>query len=57
MDLAEFDYHLPEELIAQEPLADRAAARMLLVDRRAAAGKTASFANSPRCWDPAIAWC
>jgi S-adenosylmethionine:tRNA ribosyltransferase-isomerase len=34
MDLAEFDYHLPEELIAQEALADRAAARMLVVDRR-----------------------
>src|SRR5580658_4166645 len=33
MDLAEFDYHLPEELIAQEPPADRAAARMLVVYR------------------------
>lgn len=29
MLVAEFDYHLPEELIAQEPLADRAASRML----------------------------
>jgi S-adenosylmethionine:tRNA ribosyltransferase-isomerase len=27
--VSEFDYHLPEELIAQEPLADRAASRML----------------------------
>lgn len=27
--VSDFDYHLPEELIAQEPLADRAAARML----------------------------
>ncbi len=33
MDLALFDYHLPEELIAQEPLADRAASRMLVVYR------------------------
>jgi S-adenosylmethionine:tRNA ribosyltransferase-isomerase len=33
MDLAAFDYHLPEELIAQEPLADRAASRMLVVYR------------------------
>jgi S-adenosylmethionine:tRNA ribosyltransferase-isomerase len=33
MDLAEFDYHLPDELIAQEPLADRAASRMLVVYR------------------------
>src|SRR5262252_3084736 len=33
MDLSAFDYHLPEELIAQEPLADRAASRMLVVYR------------------------
>lgn len=30
---ADFDYHLPPELIAQEPLADRAAARMMVVNR------------------------
>jgi len=28
-----YDYELPRELIAQEPLADRSAARLLLVDR------------------------
>ena len=33
MDLAAFDYRLPEELIAQQPLADRAASRMLVVYR------------------------
>jgi S-adenosylmethionine:tRNA ribosyltransferase-isomerase len=33
MDLAAFDYQLPEELIAQQPLADRAASRMLVVYR------------------------
>lgn len=33
MLVAEFDYHLPEELIAQEPLADRAASRMLRLRR------------------------
>jgi S-adenosylmethionine:tRNA ribosyltransferase-isomerase len=32
--LSEFDYELPEELIAQRPLEDRAASRMLVVDRR-----------------------
>jgi S-adenosylmethionine:tRNA ribosyltransferase-isomerase len=31
--VSEFDYNLPEELIAQEPLADRAASRMLRLDR------------------------
>ncbi|MBZ5725558.1 MAG: tRNA preQ1(34) S-adenosylmethionine ribosyltransferase-isomerase QueA [Acidobacteriia bacterium] len=33
MDLARFEYHLPEELIAQEPPPDRAGARMLVLDR------------------------
>ena len=33
MQLAEFDYHLPDELIAQEALTDRAASRMLVVYR------------------------
>jgi S-adenosylmethionine:tRNA ribosyltransferase-isomerase len=33
MQLSEFDYHLPPERIAQEPLADRAASRMLVVYR------------------------
>ncbi len=31
MRVDEFDYHLPEELIAQQPLADRAASRMLVL--------------------------
>lgn len=34
MDLTKFDYELPEASIAQEPLADRAASRMLVVYRR-----------------------
>ena len=34
MLVAEFDYHLPEELIAQEPLPDRSASRMLRLSRR-----------------------
>lgn len=34
---ADFDYHLPPELIASEPLADRAASRMMVVHR--ASGK------------------
>lgn len=33
MLVSEFDFHLPEELIAQEPLADRAASRMLHLNR------------------------
>ena len=34
MQLNEFDYCLPENLIAQEPLLDRAASRLLVLDRR-----------------------
>src|SRR5579863_3737064 len=33
MRLADFDYDLPEELIAQEPPAERDAARMLVIHR------------------------
>jgi S-adenosylmethionine:tRNA ribosyltransferase-isomerase len=33
MKTSEFDYLLPPELIAQQPLADRAASRMMVVDR------------------------
>ena len=33
MDISDFDYQLPESLIAQEPLAERDASRMLIVDR------------------------
>lgn len=33
MLVSDFDYHLPEECIAQRPLADRAASRMLVLHR------------------------
>lgn len=33
MRTADFDYHLPPELIASEPLADRSASRMMVVNR------------------------
>ena len=47
MDLAEFDYTLPEELIAQAPLADRAASRMLVVDRARGAWEDRQFRDLP----------
>lgn len=34
MDVREFDYNLPEELIAQDPLEDRAASRLLVLDKK-----------------------
>jgi len=47
MDLAEFDYTLPEELIAQTPLADRAASRMLVVDRARQSWEDRQFRDLP----------
>lgn len=47
MLLSDFDYNLPEELIAQAPLADRAASRMLVVDRRSGAWEDRTFRDFP----------
>ena len=33
MDVKEFDYELPEELIAQDPLEDRASSRLLVLNK------------------------
>ncbi|RDW19296.1 tRNA preQ1(34) S-adenosylmethionine ribosyltransferase-isomerase QueA [Oceanobacillus arenosus] len=33
MNIEDFDYHLPEELIAQTPLKDRTASRLMVIDR------------------------
>jgi S-adenosylmethionine:tRNA ribosyltransferase-isomerase len=45
MRTADFDYTLPPELIAQQPLADRAAARMLVVDRTSGEIRHDQFRN------------
>ena len=47
MLLGEFDYHLPPELIAQEPLADRAGSRMLVVDRETGTWDDRLFRDLP----------
>jgi S-adenosylmethionine:tRNA ribosyltransferase-isomerase len=47
MRLADFDYHLPEERIAQEPLADRAGARMLVVHREEGRWEDRVFGDLP----------
>jgi S-adenosylmethionine:tRNA ribosyltransferase-isomerase len=43
--VADFDYDLPAELIAQQPPAERGASRMLVVDRRAGALHDDSFSG------------
>ena len=48
MQLSEFDYILPEELIAQQPPADRAGARMLVVYRAEGRWEDRRFRDLPR---------
>ena len=33
MDVKDFDYELPEELIAQDPLEDRSSSRLMVLDK------------------------
>ncbi len=47
MDLADFDYHLPEDRIAQHPLPDRAASRMLVLHRREGRWEDRAFRDLP----------
>src|ERR1041384_8063398 len=47
MLISEFDYELPEELIAQHPLERRDASRMLVVRRDAESWRDTSFSEFP----------
>ena len=47
MLLSDFDYQLPEKLIAQEPLPERAASRMLVVDRASGVWEDRGFRDFP----------
>lgn len=47
MQVSEFDFVLDEELIAQEPLADRSSSRMLRLDRRTGAFSDSLFREFP----------
>lgn len=47
MDLSDFDFDLPQESIAQRPLDERDASRMLLLDRQSGAWRDEKFRNFP----------
>src|SRR5437868_4420081 len=47
MLISEFEYELPPELIAQEPLVERAGSRMLVVDRAAGSFNDRQFIELP----------
>jgi S-adenosylmethionine:tRNA ribosyltransferase-isomerase len=50
--VSDFNYFLPEELIAQEPLPDRAASRMLHLDRKSGRLEDRSFREFPELLRP-----
>jgi S-adenosylmethionine:tRNA ribosyltransferase-isomerase len=52
LKLSDFDYHLPEELIAQQPLADRAASRMLVLHRAGQRWEDRAFRDLPEYLRP-----
>lgn len=52
MHISEFDYELPPELIAQEPLAERDRSRMLVVERARGAWRDAVFTDLPSLLQP-----
>ena len=52
MLVSEFDYRLPEELIAQEPLAIREASRMVRLDRRSGDVQDLCFRDFPELLRP-----
>jgi len=47
VDISAFDYQLPDELIAQEPLAERDASRMLILDRSSQTWSDSGFTELP----------
>jgi len=49
MRISDFDYELPEELIAQQPLPERDASRMLIVDRGTKSWEDSQFRSFPSC--------
>ena len=51
MKVAEFDYRLPDELIAQHPAAERAASRLLHLDGASGTLRDLAFADLPRLVD------
>lgn len=50
--IADFDYYLPPERIAQEPLADRAASRLMVLDRESGAIEHHVFRDLPCLLQP-----
>ena len=50
--VSDFDFHLPEELIAQQPPAERGTSRMLVINRQTGALQDSQFADLPLLLNP-----
>lgn len=48
MKVSDFDYYLPEELIAQEPIEPRDASRLLIIDKKSGALRHSLFNKLPQ---------
>jgi len=48
----DFDFDLPEDLIAQQPPAERGSSRMLVISRTTGTFKDSTFAQFPSCLNP-----
>ena len=47
MNVSDFDFDLPDELVAQQPPAERGSSRLLLLDRHSGAFRDSSFTELP----------
>ena len=52
MRLSDFDFDLPEHLVAQQPLPERGTSRLLVVDRGAGTWRDAAIADLPNLLSP-----
>lgn len=52
MQLTDFDYNLPEDLIAQEPAVDRSGSRMMVLDRSKKTVSSSHFIDIVRFFQP-----
>src|SRR5690348_12855122 len=50
--VSDFDYDVPEELIAQQPPAERGQSRMMLLDRGSGDFRGSNFAEFPQQFQP-----
>lgn len=57
MRVDEFDYYLPEELIAQTPLERRDASRLAVLHRDTGALEHRYFCDLPEYLSPGTCWC